>query len=324
MTYLTFLPLIFLLLCRVVSADTISLKDGQEFKGVVVEDYHDRIVVSTENGEGGFLKKDIERITYDDIAENFVRLGAFYRDKGDYKLALYYYEAAYKINPDMKQAQEGTLLVTNMLLRKRESDLENQVALRQDTEDNMGKALVEGEAWTEQDITHKKADKLWKSTGLALVQEGPYTKISRVLKRSPAADVGIKAGDVIVSIWGKLIKYMQLSDVYRLFLESKVSEVRITIERSAKITLGKKRFFAGGEDLIGGRLIVEFEGLTAGEVVPGGALDAAGILKGDIITHLGHSVTRYMSLESAYKLIEGSRNKIMNLEMQRELIFWKR
>lgn len=325
MKYLVILPLFLLLICGVLCADTIFLKEGQEIKGVIVEDYHDRVVFSTEKGEVCLLKSNIEKIGYDVLEENLVKLGAFYKDKGDYKLALHYYEGAYKLNPHMKEAQEGILLVTNMMFRKSESDLEKEVALRQDTEEKMGRpitseAIEAGPSQTE----IAEAKELWEGVGIAIENVGPDIKVSRVLKNSPAAEAGIEEGDIIVSVWGRLIKYMQIEDVYDLFLRSKVSEFKVMVSRQKAVVLRRNHIFRGAEYMLGARLVVEFEGLTAGEVEAGSPFDNAGILKKDRITRIADASTMYMPLETAYKLIEEMKDNLLYLEIQREIGFWKR
>lgn len=324
MRYLSLPPLILLLIlmCGPLCADTILLKDGQELKGVVVEDYHDRVVFSTEKGEVGLSKKSIEKISYETQEENLVKLGDFYRDKGDYKLALYYYEAAYKLNPDMKEAQQGTLLATNMIFCKRESDLEKEVALKQDTEENLGRPLKD-ETFESKPL-EAKIHELWEKVGISIENVGPDMKVSKVLKKSPADKAGIEEQDVIVSVWGKLIKYMQPNDVYDLLLHSEVSELRITVSRNKSILLKKNHVFDPAERKIGGRLSMEFEGLTVIKVDSAGPLENAGVLEGDRITRLADSSTRYMPLEVAYKLIETTKNNTLSLDIQREVVLWKR
>jgi len=322
MKYFLILPLFLFLIAKGLYADTVLLKDGQELKGVVVEDYHDRIVLSTEKGEIGVFKKEIDRISYDTKWEDFVKLGALYKDKGDYKPALYYYEAAYKLNPDSKEARDGISLVTNVMFRKKESDLEKEVALRQDTEERMGKA-VSGEVF-EAKATEASINKLWNSVGLAIENTGSDIKVRSVLKDSPAGKEGIKGGDEVISIWGKLVKYMQLEEVYSLFLASNVSEIRVNIARDKSVEVKKSRVFGGAEDMTGARLSMELEGLTVSDIKEEGPFKKAGILKGDMITRLGGVSTRYMPLEIAYKIIEDLKGDSLDLEIQREVILWRK
>lgn len=322
MKYLVSLPLFLLLICGVLYADTILLKDGQELKGVVVEDYHDRVIFSTENGGVCLLKNNIEKIGYDVLEENFVRLGIAYRDKGDYKLALHYYQGAYKLNPRMKEAEAGILLVTNMMFRKSESDLEKKAALRQEAEENMGMpAATEA---TEAGPSPAQINELWEDAGIAIDTAGPDIKVSGVLKGAPAAEAGIEKDDIIVSVWGRLVKYMPLEDVYDLFLHNKASELNVVASRLKTVVLRRNHIFRGAEYMLGARLVVEFEGLTVGEVETGAPFDNTGILKKDRIARIAGASTTYMPLEAVYKLVEGMKVGMLNLEIQRGITFWKR
>ena len=321
MKYIVPLPFFLLLLCRALNADTIYLKEGQETKGVVVEDYHDRIMLSTESGETCYLKKDIEKIKYDTPEDNLVKIGAMYKDKGDYKTALYYYDAAYKLNPSMKEAQDGTLLLINLITQKRESDLEAQVNLKQDTEEKMGKVIAEEISPPSSAI---KAKELQAKVGLSIKTLNSEIVVDKVLKNSPADTAGLKEKDVIISIWGKLLRYMQLKDVYNLFLGNTVSELKIMVARDIALTVRKNRIFRGAEDMIGGKLSMEFEGLTIKRVVPAGSLEKAGILEGDMVTKIRGYSTRYISIEAAYKLIEETKGNALKFEIQREFVVWKR
>jgi len=322
MKYLFILPLFLLLTGEGLYADTVLLKDSQELKGVVVEDYHDRIVLSTEKGETVVLKKEIDKISYDTREDDFVKLGALCRDKEDLKLALYYYEAAYKINPENKEAREGMSLVTNMMFRKKESDLEKEVALRQDAEDTMGKT-VSDEVF-EAKATEVLINKLWNSVGIAIETAGPDIKVSKVSNGSPAVNAGIKTGDLVISVWGKLVKYMRPKDVYDLFLTNNVSEIRVNIARGRSVELRKSRIFGSAEGMIGARLGMELEGLTVEDVKKDGPFEKAGLLQEDIITRLAGVSTRYMPLETAYKTIEGSKDSLLDLEIQREVTLWRK
>jgi hypothetical protein len=43
-------------------ADTVYVKDGKELKGIVVEDFKDRIIFSTADGEITVMKSDIKAL----------------------------------------------------------------------------------------------------------------------------------------------------------------------------------------------------------------------------------------------------------------------
>jgi len=148
--------------------------------------------------------------------------------------------------------------------------------------------------------------------------------VGSVLKDSSAAEAGLKTGDIIVSVWGKMLKYMQPEDIYATFLGSSVSELKIVIERAVSVETNKRGLFGGAERLLDGKLMMEFQGLTVAAVKEPGALARAGVLSGDMITGINEVPTRYMSLDAAYRLIERSHDSRVTLEVQRECIVWKK
>jgi len=320
MKFLLFLSALTLLLCGAVSADTVSLKDGHESNGVIVEDYHDRVIISTEKGEICHLKKDISKISYDADDENLVKLGAYYKDKGDYRTALYYYQAAHKANPNLKAAQEGTLLMNNLIFHGKEDEIQAQVALKQDTEEHKG---VAGDQTAVSQGMDEKARLLEKLTGISLANSGWDIMVTKVARNSPAASAGIKESDIIVSIWGRLLRYTTLKDAYDLFLGSKVNEIRLTVSRTAAVVPEKGRAFGGASIQIGGKLAMEFDGLIIKKVASGGAMERAGIAEGDSVISIGSTSTRYLPLESVLLLIENSKDDTVNFQIQREVTLWK-
>ena len=62
-------------------ADTVSLKSGAQQKGIVVEKYNDRVVLSTVDGEVEVKDSDIKDIIYDRREDNLVKLGDFHYNK---------------------------------------------------------------------------------------------------------------------------------------------------------------------------------------------------------------------------------------------------
>ena len=79
-------------------ADTVYLENGEKMKGVIVEEYHDRVVISTYEGEKSILKKDVHTISYDLVEQNLVVLGDSYADRNKHGEAYFYYKKAVKIS----------------------------------------------------------------------------------------------------------------------------------------------------------------------------------------------------------------------------------
>jgi len=322
--YIAVLPFFLLSACAVVCADTIYLRDTQqEVKGVVVEEYHDRVVLSAEGGEVTYFRNNIAKIDYDTAEDNLAKLGAYYKDKGDYTAALYCYQAAHKLNPTMKEAREGTLLVNNLIFREREADLEKQVTLRQDIENNARKIGGAQSGRTVVSLEAKRQELLHK-VGIAIETAGPDIKVTRVLARSAASDAGILARDTMVAIWGKLIRYMQLKDVYQLFLGSGMSELRVVVSRDIPLALKEGNALASAGELMGGEIAMELEGLTVRQASPNGPAAKAGIAAGDRIAAIGGMPTRYMPLDEACALLKKNNGRTVRVRIEKELVLWKK
>src|SRR3989344_4991561 len=111
-----------LLVANAVFADTIRKKDGAELKGIVVEDYKDRIVFSTADGEVTIMKSDIGELIFDTEEDNLMKLAEQAQDRKDYLTAYGYYDMAAKINPESKRAKDGIVFLQGYLFRKAEAD----------------------------------------------------------------------------------------------------------------------------------------------------------------------------------------------------------
>jgi C-terminal processing protease CtpA/Prc len=223
----------------------------------------------------------------------------------------------------MKEAQDGALLLANMIHKQKEHDLEAQVGLKQDTEEKQGKTAVEAPSPSARETT--KAVELRERLGVSLKRDiNSDIAIDEILPKSPADEAGVKKGDLIVSVWGKLARYMTLNDVYDMILRNTPTELRIMASRHVVLTLKKRRMFNGAESMIGGKLRMKFEGLTVEKTSRGEPLEEAGVLEGDLVTRIENFSTRYMPLETVYKVVEETKGDSLDLAIQRELIVWKR
>ena len=113
------LTIIIFALCFITSstatADTVIMRSGMKVKGVVVEDYKDRIVLRTIDGENQILKKNIKDILFDLEEQNLTNVADFYLDSERYEEAFIYYQKALEVNPKYKRAQDGLRYATAYL-----------------------------------------------------------------------------------------------------------------------------------------------------------------------------------------------------------------
>ncbi|MEE8317873.1 MAG: tetratricopeptide repeat protein, partial [Candidatus Omnitrophota bacterium] len=100
MRYLITMIICIISVTTLLYADTVIMKDRTKVKGLVVEEYVDRITLSTVEGEKNILRQEIERIEYDTPEQNFMQLGRAYDAKGWYDKASFYYKKAMEIKPD--------------------------------------------------------------------------------------------------------------------------------------------------------------------------------------------------------------------------------
>ncbi|MFH1848543.1 MAG: PDZ domain-containing protein [Candidatus Omnitrophota bacterium] len=318
------IPIIIMFMNTICLADAVFTKNGREIKGVVVEEYDDRVVISTYKGEESILKEEIEEVRYDIPEENLSRLAALYKDKGEYKTALALYRKAYKLQPDFKEARDGMLLAQNLIFNKQEAYRKKQVSMRQDTERNLGAAQEESP--DPRDAMQSRIKKVWETVGVE-VMEDPATEqiaVKDVLEKSPADIHGIKQGDIILAIWGKLTRYMSPRDVMDLLLSEDITELRLTIMRRLNIKLAEDALLGGAKHRLGGAFEMLLEGLTVSDVKPDGPFHSAGVKNGDLVAYLDGKPTRYMSLPSAYELIEETDKDVIEIGIHRAVVLWKK
>ena len=313
---------IFLLLASFAAADTISMNSGEEIKGIVVEDYKDRIVLSTISGEKTIMKSDIKELYYDEEEENLIKLAQQAAEKRDYIRALTYYDMAFKLNPYSKAAKDGLVFLEGYLFRKEQAQKEDDVRKR-DALEHQG--AIGGVEPPKIESVSEKSVRLRKATGMTLEIKSGFPCAGSIQPHSPAYEAGMQKGDRLVAIWAKLTGYMELREVLDALLDKPSLELKCTIERALDSAVSPYRLVAPGpKELIGASFAMEFDGLTVTSVREGGAAYAAGLKRGDVITSIDDKSTRYMPLNSAVNMIRNSKGNTVKLTVRREILIWRR
>ena len=290
-------------------SDTVDMKDGKEIKGIVLEDYKDRILLSTVDGERTLMKSDIKELYFDTEEQNLIQLGEQAREKGDFIKAFTYYDKAFKINPDSKAAKEGIVFLQGYLFKKDMAKKEEDVNRRNEFEaSGSGPVAIK----TDEEISKEKIEKLRKTSGITLRSTDVITVIDSVAISSPADEAGIKKGDILIDVWGRLVGYLSSQEVVQTLLEKTSLETKCTIERD---------IYLGTND-IGADLKMQFDGLTVAIVNGGSAAEAAGLKQNDIITSINGQSTRYMPLKKAVELIKRSKDGNIKLTIRRGMVMW--
>jgi len=303
-------------------ADTIYKKDGTELKGIVVEDFRDRLTFSTVDGEISVMKEDIGEIAFDSEEDNLIKLAEQARERSDFVTAYAYYDKAAKLNPLSKVARDGMIFVQGLLFKKDEQQKEAVVAMQEEFE-RTGGAIVEEKSEKEK-LSQAKAAMMEKY-GLVLLIKATDPEVADVLSESPAEAAGIRKSDKLIAVWGRLTGYMPLKDVLSLFLDKSSMEVKCTVERDVEVAVRDTASpFVNSILLIDAMLSMQFDGLTIGFVSEGGTAQKAGLAKDDLIVAVNGKGTRYMPLKRAMQEIQVMKGRVLPLTIRREVTIWGR
>jgi uncharacterized protein (TIGR00299 family) protein len=292
-------------------ADTIYTKDNKELKGIIIEDYRDRVVFSTVDGQMNIMKSDIRELYFDTEEQNLIKLAEQARDKGDYIKAFVYYDKAFKINPGSKSAKDGIVFLQGYLFKKDMSQKEEVVKRHNEFEQRGETSVIK----SDEDKFNDDLKKLRTEAGITLTTTGGVTRIESVSAGSSAGNAGIEKGDILVAIWGRLVGYMSLKEVVETLLEKNSLETKITLERdvAAKVMPG---------DSVGAVLSMQLDGLTVSSIKDGSTGYEAGLRPNDVITAINGSSTHFMPLKDAVSLIKRSKDGEVNLTVRKDVVMW--
>jgi len=293
------------------AADVVYLKNNAEEKGIVVEEYADRVVISTYKGEISIFRKDIRKLVYDLPEQNLVKLGDNYLSRREYERAYFYYEKASKINPEYEIARDKMNYVMGFLFRQREQSKLQDVERRKDFGN-----------WPPVSASPKKKD-LYENIGLRVGGEDGNIKITDVRRDSSAFKAGLRPGDTLVSVWGRFTKYMSEKDIERILLEESFGEVKLCIGREISLKRDKAES-KSYKDVIGGKIQILPRGLTLTDLEKDGPAEKSGLMKNDLIVALSGKEVRYMPFKEAVKIIENPSNSAIRFDVRRDVTIWKK
>jgi hypothetical protein len=289
--------------------DTIYTKDNKEIKGIILEDYKDRVLMSTVDGERTLMKGDIKELYFDTEEQNLIKLAEQARDRADYIKSFVYYDKAFRVNPNSKAAKDGIVFLQGYLFKKDMAKKEEDVNRRNEFEQKgAGPATIK----TEEERFKGAIAKLKNTTGITLKTGGGTTQIESVSQPSQAYEAGVRSGDTLIAVWGRLVGYLSLQEVIETMLEKTSLETKFTVERSVNIGPGDA----------GVTFSMQFDGLTVSDVGIGSPAEKAGLKNNDIVTAIDGRSTRYMPLKKSLELIKASARRPVRLTFRREVVMW--
>ncbi|MDP2929464.1 MAG: PDZ domain-containing protein [Candidatus Omnitrophota bacterium] len=292
-------------------SDTIYTKDGKELKGIIVEDYKDRIIFSTVDGQLTLMKSDVKELYFDTEDQNLISLAEQSKDNGDYIKAFAYYDKAFKMNPGSKAAKDGIVFLQGYLFKRDMSQKEEVVRRHNEFERKVEAAGIK----SEEDKFSDDLKKLQSEAGMTLETKDGMTDVESARIGSSAYEAGIRRGDTLVAVWGRLVGYMSLREVVETLLEKNSLETKITLERGIDVSVSP-------DDPIGATLTMRLEGLTVSAVKEGSSAYEAGLMPEDLIIKINGNLTRYMPLKKAMEAIKRSKGGKVSLIIRKEIVMW--
>ena len=261
-------------------ADALYLKDDRELRGIVIEDFVDRITFSTIDGEESVLKSDIAHIKYDEPEDNLISLGNAAFEKGYHKAALKYYMMAQDINPEISQLDDKIYRVEAIIYNAPEERKRQHLAIKNE--------IMSGEI-APPPPAKEPALELKQRFGIEVSSRRGRFYIKRLSPESPFRKGGAEKGDAIVAVWSKLSDYFALSDLCQLLVDTRESFLLITIERDISLEEGGQFDASIG---------MQWEGVIVNGVPDGGDCGKAGLKLKDHIVAIDGEAIRYAPLKT--------------------------
>lgn len=304
-----------LFLCSVSPADTVILKSGKKVKGLILDEFKDRIVLSTADGEKTIIKSDIRSAVYDSEEKALMRMGENQLKRGQYIKAYHTFEKVVELDPDLEKARERRNYLRSYLETKTRYDVVDDL--------NTRKERYEG---AEGKIPVREVEE---ELGLVLAPGDKYVSIESIRGRGRSrSGPSLAPGDRIVAVWGELTAYMGVDEVAELLLAP--GEVKFTVERDVHPGLSSAGKLSGVflrtryKRIAGAELKLKTEGVIVENIIPGGPFETAGIRKGDLVYRISGRNTRYMPMAELVKIIEENQNRKIDLVIRRDITLWRK
>jgi C-terminal processing protease CtpA/Prc len=291
------------------------MRDGRRIKGLVVDEYRDRIILSTGEGEKTLMKSDIRSVFYSSEEDSLMREAFEYFNRGRLVEAYNVFGGVLELDPDNERARDMRMHIRGSM----ESSAREKFLAPADRE----KA---GHSDMSRDGTEPRLEKV---LGLYLEEGERNVIVSRVEKGLYLSSEGeIELGDRIVKIGGILTAFMDIEEVSSLLMAQ--GEVKLTVERTVFPELSSRRGILGRilygryRNILGAALKLYRQGITVKDVIPGGAFDLAGIRDGDLVLRIEGENTRYMPMTEVFDIVTRNRGRTIEIVIHRDMTIWRK
>lgn len=304
--------LLSLSLCRESFADTITLKNGKDLKGLVVEKHADRIILSTERKEIPILLKGIKNIQYDDPERSLLEVGKVYEQSGELAVALAYYEKALTINPGFEEARAGSQGVRNRFWAVSTQGPKNEIEKQQLLYDAWGQGRSINDLIRKKVIEETKA--LRDGLGIRLEKKGDWVRIQYVDSQKDAWIAGLRKNDRLVSIDGQSLRYLSVDLIQKSFLSPRYSNFTLEFERDIFLHGDGNRRSSGK---LGFQLELEYQGLVVTGIKPDTPANQSGLRDQDLLVAVNGEPVRYLPIDQVSGLIQKTSHDRVVLSIRR-------
>ncbi len=304
-----------LLLCPESVADTITLKNGKDLKGLVVEKHADRIILSTEKKELPILLKGIKNIQYDDPERSLLEVGKAYEQSGELAVALAYYEKALTINPGFEEAKAASQGVRNRFWAISTQGPKNEIEKQQLLYDAWGQGRSIDDLIRKKVVEETKA--LRDGLGIRLEKKGDWVRIGYVDSRKDAWVAGLRKNDRLVSIDGQSLRYLSVDLIQKSFLSPRYSNFTLEFERNIFLHGdGNKK----SSTQLGFQLKLEYQGLVISRVKSESPANQSGLRDQDLLVAVNDESVRYLPIDKVSQLIQKTSHDRVVLSIRRSTL----
>jgi C-terminal processing protease CtpA/Prc len=296
--------------CLQSTADVVILKNGKRLKGLILDEYKDRVVLSTADGEKTIMKSKIRSAVYDSEEDALIQKARNQLKKHQYVEAYYTYKKAVDLNPEHEEALERLNYLRGYLETKTRDDIIEGVR-------NNKERFAGADGRT---VGRRVAEEL----GLVLGQGDKYAYVEEIVNDNLSGSASkLKPGDRIVRVWGEMTAYMTVDEVGVLLLSP--GEVRFTVERTVSPLLRTaKSLFPWHSKIMGAHLRLIKKGIVIEKLRRGGPFAQVGILSGDLLCRINGKNTRYMPLSEVLGIIKKDQGRTIEIDVQRDVTLWRK